>query len=51
MHGKGMNAARQILRRFDRAMRVQMRAASFDCIVRRLYRLGPTLWNSLELKV
>ena len=33
-HGKGMNAARQISRRFGRATGARIRSASSDCIVR-----------------
>ena len=34
IHGKGMNVARQILRRFGRATGARTRSAAPDCIVR-----------------
>ena len=44
-----MNAARQISRRFGRAMGARTRSASFDCIGRTVSfgpdPLEPTLWN------
>ena len=46
LHGKGMNAARQISRRLDRMTGVRTRFASSDCIVRTV-SFGP---DPLEAK-
>lgn len=44
IYGKGMNVARQILRRFSRVTGAQTPAASSDCIVRTV-SFGHSIWK------